>query len=141
MVQQLSRTSQSVPVYGIYLTFHNCSLLSSSYARVHLPMCTNLNGHGNEADFLGFLQKSVLHESLALPFEPFRFWFRICGDICNLKTTAQLPESASRRLSDSASRGSANSLTRQVRESPTLRHGESGSHRLFDSPSRGAIVR
>jgi hypothetical protein len=30
-----------------------------------------LKVHGNEADFLGFLQKSVPHESLTLPFEPF----------------------------------------------------------------------
>ncbi len=38
-------------------------------------------GHGNEADFLGFLQKLVPHESLTLPFEPFRFLLRIRGDI------------------------------------------------------------
>jgi hypothetical protein len=30
-------------------------------------------GHGNEADFLGFLHKLVPHRSLTLPFEPFRF--------------------------------------------------------------------
>ena len=40
-----------------------------------------LKGHGNEADFLGFFHKSVPHESLTLPFEPFRFWLRIRGDI------------------------------------------------------------
>jgi hypothetical protein len=28
-----------------------------------------LKGHGNEADFLGFLQKLVPHESLTLPIE------------------------------------------------------------------------
>jgi hypothetical protein len=44
-----------------------------------------LKGHGNEADFLGFFHKSVPHESLTLPFEPFRFWLRIRGDICNWK--------------------------------------------------------
>ncbi len=38
-------------------------------------------GHGNEADFLGFLQKLVPHRSLTLPFEPFHFWLRICRDI------------------------------------------------------------
>jgi hypothetical protein len=32
-----------------------------------------VKGHGNEADFLGFLQKLVPHESFTLPFEPFRF--------------------------------------------------------------------
>jgi len=31
----------------------------------------SLKGHGNEADFLGFLQKLVPHRSLTLPFEPF----------------------------------------------------------------------
>jgi hypothetical protein len=36
-----------------------------------------LKGHGNEADFLGFLHKLVRHRSLTLRFEPFRFWLRI----------------------------------------------------------------
>ncbi len=36
-----------------------------------------LKGHGNEAEFLGFLQKLVPHRSLTLPFEPFQFWLRI----------------------------------------------------------------
>jgi hypothetical protein len=54
----------------------------------------SLKGHGNEADFLGFLHKSVWHRSLTLHFDPFRFWLRIRGDIRNKK-----------RLSDSPSRG------------------------------------
>jgi hypothetical protein len=33
----------------------------------------HLKGHGNEADFLGFLHKPVRHRSFALRFEPFRF--------------------------------------------------------------------
>jgi hypothetical protein len=37
--------------------------------------------------FLGFLHKSVSHESLTLTFKPFQFWLRICGDIRNRKTT------------------------------------------------------
>ncbi len=41
------------------------------------------------------------YRSLTLPFEPFRFWLRICRDICNRKG---LPDSASRRLSDSGRR-------------------------------------
>ncbi len=61
----------------------------------------SLKGHGNEADFLGFLQKLG---SLTLPFEPFRFWLRIRGDIRNRKTTPRLGESASRRLGESGSR-------------------------------------
>jgi hypothetical protein len=44
-----------------------------------------LKGHGNEADFLGFLQTSVRHRFLALHFEPFRFGLR--RDIRNRKTT------------------------------------------------------
>jgi hypothetical protein len=38
-----------------------------------------LKGHGHMA--MGFLQKLVPHESLTLPFKPFRFWLRIRGDI------------------------------------------------------------
>ena len=55
-----------------------------------------LKGHGNEADFLGFLQKLGPHRSLTLPFEPFRFWLRIPGDIGNRKTTPRLGELGSR---------------------------------------------
>ncbi len=57
-------------------------------------MACLVKGHGNEADFLGFLQKSAPHRSLTLPFEPFRFWLRIRGDNCNRKTTPRLGESA-----------------------------------------------
>jgi hypothetical protein len=55
-----------------------------------------LKGHGNEADFLGFLHKSVRHRSLTLHFEPFQFWLRIRsirGDIRNRKTTRRVGES------------------------------------------------
>jgi hypothetical protein len=76
-----------------------------------------LKGHGNEADFLGFLQKLVPHRFLTLPFKPFQFWLRIHGDIHNRKTTPRLAsrrvifwmfkrklgESQSWQLSDSAS--------------------------------------
>jgi hypothetical protein len=54
-----------------------------------------LKGHGNEADFLGLLQKSVRHRFLTLHFEPFRFGLRILGDIRNRKTTPRLAESGS----------------------------------------------
>jgi hypothetical protein len=57
----------------------------------------NLKGHGNEADFLGFLHKWVRHRYLTLHFEPFRFWLRIRGDIRNRKTTPRLAESGSRQ--------------------------------------------
>ncbi len=62
-----------------------------------------LKGHGNDADFLGFLQIMVSQRSLTLPFEPFRFWLQIRGDISNRKTTPRLSESPSRRVSDSPS--------------------------------------
>ncbi len=77
---------------------------------------SNLKGHGNEADFLGFLQKLVPHRSLTLPFKPFWFWLRIRGDFAIEK-----------RLGDSP--------TRRVGESLTLRLAESGS-RLPDWASR-----
>jgi hypothetical protein len=59
-----------------------------------------LKGHGNEADFLGFLQKLVSHRSLTLPFELFRFWLRIRRDIHNQKTTPRLGESATLQLGE-----------------------------------------
>jgi hypothetical protein len=66
-----------------------------------------LKGHGNEAYFLGFLQKLVPHESLTLPFEPFRFLLRIRGDIRIQKTTPRYhryEESPTLRISDTRSR-------------------------------------
>jgi len=74
-----------------------------------------LKGHGNEADFLGFLQKLVPHRSLTLPF-----WFRlrIRRDIRKRKTTPRLDESAFECLKE-------NSASRRVSDSPTRRVGES----------------
>jgi hypothetical protein len=62
---------------------------------------TQLKGHGNEADILGFLQKSVQHRFLTLNFEPFRFGLRIRGYIRNQKTT---PDSPSRGVYKNAYR-------------------------------------
>ncbi len=62
--------SLSAAALGIYLYGTN---------RRRIPLCTlyichlSLKGHGNEADFLGFLHKSVRHRSLTIHFEPFRF--------------------------------------------------------------------
>ncbi len=42
------------------------------YSQVPYVATHYIKGHDNGADFLGFLHKSVSHESLALPFEPFR---------------------------------------------------------------------
>ena len=56
-------------------------------------MGDKLKGHGNEADFLGVLQKSVRHRFLTLNFEPFGFGLRIRGDIRNRKTTRRVGES------------------------------------------------
>ncbi len=63
------------------------------------------------------MQKLVPLRSLILPFEPFRFWLRIGGDIRKRKTTPRLGKSGSRWLSDSASRGVVDSSTRRFRES------------------------
>ncbi len=55
---------------------------------LYLEIVIYLEGHGNEADFLGFLQKLVPHEHLTLHFEPFRFSLRIRWDIPNRKMIA-----------------------------------------------------
>jgi hypothetical protein len=52
------------------MTLIHQTLTHSSSLKNHC----SLKGHGNEADFLGFLQKLGPHRSLTLPFEPFRFW-------------------------------------------------------------------
>jgi hypothetical protein len=100
----------------------------------------SLKGHGNEADFLGFLQKLGPHRSLTLPFGPIRFWLRIRGDICNRKTTPRLAESGSRLLYDSASRLLSDSASWGVDDSPTRRVGESAfeclKKKLGESESR-----
>ncbi len=54
-----------------------------------------LKGHGNEADFLGFLQKLVPHRSLTLPFKPFQFGFEFAEIFVIEK---RLPDSPSRRV-------------------------------------------
>jgi hypothetical protein len=82
------------------------------YCRFH----PQLKGHGNETDFLGFLQKLVPHESLTLPFGPIRFWLRIRGDIRIGKTTPRY---------------------HRYGELPTLRIDHTGSHWLPVSLSRG----
>ncbi len=109
-----------------------------------------LKGHGNEADFLGFLQKLGPHRSLTVPFEPFRFWLWICEDIRNRKTTPRFSESATLRLGESGSRWLSDSASRGVDDSPTRRVGESAfeclkeklgeseSRRFPDSDNRGA---
>ncbi len=108
-----------------YLTFQ---LIPSEFPYIWGNFRLHLKRHGNEADFLGVLQKLVPCRSLTIPFEPFRFWLKIRGDIHNRKTTPWLSESESRRLPDS--------LSRRVGDSPTRRVGESlwwvrGAIRIF----------
>ncbi len=55
-----------------------------------------LMGHGNEADFLGFLHTPVRHRFLTLRFEPFQFWLQILGDIHYQKN-----DSLTRRVGES----------------------------------------
>jgi hypothetical protein len=87
-----------------------------------------LKGHGNETDFLGFLQKSVPHKSLTLPFKPFRFWLRIRGDIRIRKTTSRYHrygESPTPCITDMRCRRLPASLIHRVSDSPHHRYGES----------------
>ncbi len=83
----------STPVPGMHPPLMRANPTPSMQKRVSLVILQGpqLKGHGNEADFLGFLHKSVPHESLTLPFEPFQFWLRIRGDI-----EKRLPDSLSR---------------------------------------------
>jgi hypothetical protein len=76
------------------------NLLYSRYSRYskYSHEKLSLKGNGNETDFLGFLQNLVPHESLTLPFDPFRFWLRIRGDIRNRKTTPRLTELGSQKF-------------------------------------------
>jgi hypothetical protein len=74
-----------------------------------------LKGHGNEADFLGFLHKTVRHRSITLRFEPFRFWLRI------------------RKLPDSPNRGVADSPSFLLNiQKPTLRLPDSVGESFFE---------
>ena len=81
-----------------------------------------VKGHGNEADFLGFLQKLVPHESLTLPYGSFRFWLRIRGDIrirCGELTTLRIIDTESFLYKKFNSRLSV-SVIRGVTKSPYL---------------------
>jgi hypothetical protein len=98
--------------------------------------CFILKGHGNEADFLGFLQKLVPHESLTIPFEPFRFWLRIRRDIHIRKTTPRYHrygKSPTPHISDSGNRQLPDHW---YVESPTPRITDTRSRRLPASPIR-----
>jgi hypothetical protein len=99
----------------------------------------SFKGHGNETDFLGFLQKLVPHESLTLPFEPFRFWLRIHGDIRIRKTTPRCHrygESPTPHISDTGSRQLPASLIRGVTNSPHHWYAELATPRITDMESR-----
>ncbi len=72
-------------------------LEDSGASGAHVTNKKLLKGHGNEADFLVFLHKFDPNRSITLPFELFRFWLRIRGDIRNRKTNPRLAESGSRQ--------------------------------------------
>jgi hypothetical protein len=92
-----------------------------------------IKGPGNEADFLGFLQKLVPYRYLTLPFERSAFGFEFAEILAIEK---RLPDSASRRLSDSASRLLSDSAFECLREnSASRRAGESLTPRLSESKS------
>jgi hypothetical protein len=101
--------------------------------------CFILKGHGNEADFLGFLQKLVPHESLTIPFEPFRFWLRIRRDIHIWKTTPRYHrygKSPTPHISDTGSRQLPASLICGVTDSRYHWYAESTTPRITDTESR-----
>ena len=95
----------------------------------------SLKGHGNEADFLGFSQKLVPHESRTQPFGPFRFWLRIRGDIRIRKMTPRYHRYGESAL-ESFKRKLSASMIRRVVDSPTQRYGESATPRINDTESR-----
>jgi hypothetical protein len=92
-----------------------------------------------------FLHKSVWHGSLTVPFEPFRFWLHIRGDIRFWKWLPATNDTGSRRLCVSVIRESPTAIElfkrkpsvlvirrvddsphRWVRESTTPRVGDTG---------------
>ncbi len=91
------------------------------------------------------LQKFVPHESLTLPFEPFRFFLRIRGDIRIWRKTPRYHrygESPTPRITDTRSRRlpaslKENSLYRWYGESSTPRTSDTVSRRLPVSLRRG----
>ncbi len=87
----------------------------------NIYILTVIKGTWQWTNFLMFLHNSGQHRSLTLPFEPFRFWLLIRGDIHNRKSTPQLGESGSRWLPVSVSQGVTGSPHRWVGESPTPR--------------------
>ncbi len=88
---------------------------------------STLKGHGNEEDFLGFLQKLLPHESLTLSLR-----LQIRGDIHIRKTTT-----CYHRYGESLTpRRVANSPHHWYAESPTPRITYSRSQRLLASPIR-----
>ncbi len=112
------------------------NLYSISFISVFFTGKILLKRHGNEAGFLGFLQKWGPHWSLTLPFEPFRLWLRIRGDIRSRKTTPRLGESANGWLGESGSRQLPDLPSRRVGFWMLKRKlGESKSRRLPDSAS------
>ncbi len=89
--------------------------------------------------FSVFLQKLVPHESFTLPFEPFRFWLRICGDIHIRKTTPRYHrywESPTPHIVESESRLLRVSPKRKVDDSANHWVGEWTTPRISDTGSR-----
>jgi hypothetical protein len=153
MCSLFSSSSTRLPIFSLHFSrksssidkkkFRSPKILQGTWEHVttgplpvlHIRMC--LKGHGNEADFLGFSQKLVPHESLILPFEPFRFLLRIRGDIRIQKPLPAITDTGSRRLHVSVIRRVADSLHHRSGESPTPCITETRSRRLPASLIRG----
>ncbi len=122
-------TVLSVGYCSVRIHIYEGDELCQFYVTPQASITKCLKGHGNEADFLGFLQKLGPHRSLTVPFEPFRFWLRIPGVI-----KKRLPDSLSQGVGESGSHWLSDSAFECLKE----KLGESESRRLPDSANRGA---
>jgi hypothetical protein len=106
---------------------------------IHICIYISLKGHGNEADFLGFLQKLVPHWSLQYLSSHAAFGFELAEIFVIEK---QLPDSAtldlgSRQLPDSPSRRVGFWMyKRKLGELESWRLPNSASRRVVDSLTR-----
>jgi hypothetical protein len=106
---------------------------------VYIQECFVLKGHGNEADFLRFLHKSVPHESLTLSFKLFRFCLRIRKKfIIEKRATDRVRESALKCLKEKPHE----SESLQLSELPSqgVADSDSRSRGVDDSPNQGVFL-
>ncbi len=97
-------------MYRTYLPCPESCVGNYSEVLVHyLELKPKLKGHGNEADFLGFLQKLVPHESLTIPSSCSDFGFEFAEIFILEKLLPAITNTGSHRFRVSVIRGGANS--------------------------------